>query len=74
MARKRRLRKHSVKAAVSNIDLTKTGTSITLEVHADQEKIGTVELGRGAIRWYGRHKVKPTRIPWTEFAEWMERY
>ena len=70
--RKKHPRKHTVKAAVRNIDLTKAGTSILLEVFADQEKIGTVELGRGSLRWYGKHKPKPTPIPWSRFAEWME--
>jgi hypothetical protein len=72
MARKRKLRKHTARASVNNIDLTKTGTSIHLEVFAKDEKIGTVELGRGTIRWYGRHKHKATRISWTKFAEWMD--
>ena len=74
MRKKRLARKHTVKAAVSNIDLTKAGTSISLEVYADKEKIGTVELGRGTIRWYGRHKQKPTPISWTKFAEWMDSF
>jgi hypothetical protein len=65
-------RKHTVKAAVSNIDLTKAGTSISLEVYSANEKIGTVELGRGTIRWRGRHKQTPTTFSWTKFAAWMD--
>jgi hypothetical protein len=72
MPRKRVRRRHTVRAAVDNIDLTKAGTSIKLEVYAAKEKIGTVELGRGTIRWYGRYKQKPTTISWTKFAEWMD--
>ena len=72
MKKRRALRRHTVKAAVSNIDLTKAGTSISLNVFADQEKIGTVEIGRGTLRWYGRHKSTPTPISWTKFAEWMD--
>jgi hypothetical protein len=72
MPKKKDLRKHTVKASVSNIDLTKAGTSISLEVFFDNEKIGTVELGTGSIRWYGKNKQKPTRIPWHQFAAWMD--
>jgi len=65
-------RRHSVKAEVSNIDLTKAGTSIKMEVYADAEKIGTVELGRGTLRWRGGRKRKSTIVDWTRFAEWMD--
>jgi hypothetical protein len=72
MAKKSR-RKHTVKAAVHNIDLTKAGTSISLEVYASKEKIGTVEIGRGSIRWYGRFKQKAKPISWSSFADWLEK-
>jgi hypothetical protein len=61
-----------VKAAVDNIDLTKAGSSIRLEIHAAGEKIGTVEIGFGSLRWYGRFKKQPTKIPWSKLADWME--
>jgi hypothetical protein len=72
MPKKKSARKHTVKASVSNIDLTKAGSSISLEVFADEEKLGTVELGRGSIRWYGKNKQKPTPISWSRFAAWMD--
>jgi len=72
MATKKRPRKHTVKASVNNLDLTKAGTSICLEVFADKEKIGTVEIGRGSLRWYGKNKQKPTPILWSKFAAWMD--
>jgi len=43
------VRKHAVKAAVDNIDLTKAGSSIRLEIHAAGDKIGTVEIGFGSF-------------------------
>jgi hypothetical protein len=52
--------------------LTKAGTSISLSVYAAGEKIGTVELGRGSLRWYGKSKQKPTPISWSKLADWME--
>jgi hypothetical protein len=44
-------RKHSVKATVQILDLSKAGTSLELEVFAkeprqDRKKIGTVIIGR----------------------------
>jgi hypothetical protein len=72
MPKKRTKRKHVVKAAVQNIDLTKAGSSISLSVYASKEKIGTVEIGRGSLRWYGKNKQKPTPVNWSKFADWME--
>ena len=74
MRKKKSARKHKVKAAVQNIDLTKAGTSISLEVYAEGEKIGTVEIGRGSLRWYGKNKQKPTPIAWSELADWMDAF
>jgi len=61
--RKRGVRKHTVKAAVDNIDLTKAGSSIRLEIHAAGDKIGTVEIGFGSLRWYGRFQAKAQADP-----------
>ena len=57
---------------MSNIDLTKAGTSISLEVFFDKERIGTVELGSGSFLWYGKNKQKPTQISWSKFSDWMD--
>jgi len=72
LKKKKSTRKHTVKASVSNIDLTRAGSSILLDVFAEKEKIGTVELGRGSIRWYGKNKQKPTPISWSRFSAWMD--
>jgi hypothetical protein len=65
-------RTHEVKADVRNLDLTKAGSSINLEVFAHKEKIGTVEIGRGSLRWFGRRKQHGKRISWSSLADWME--
>jgi hypothetical protein len=57
---------------VQNIDLTRAGTSISLEVYAAGERIGTVEIGYGSLRWYGKNKKNPTPISWPKLADWME--
>ena len=52
---------------MSNVDLTRAGTFILLDVFFDKE-IGRVELGKGSIRWFGKNKQKPTQIPWSKFS------
>jgi hypothetical protein len=72
MPRRSRERKHSVRATLSVRELTKAGTSLHLELYARGEKIGALEIGRGALYWRGgkRHKVK--RLSWSRFAELMD--
>ena len=73
MARKRRRpHKHEVRALLSVLELTKTGTSLRLEIFASGEKIGTLEIGRGSLTWRGGKRQKRTRIPWSNFAEKMD--
>jgi hypothetical protein len=76
MATKRTQRakkKHAVKAALSNVDLAKAGSSLNLQVYAHEEKIGELEVGRGSLYWYGRSRHKSKRINWTRFAEMMDQ-
>ena len=72
MARKRLLKKHSVKAHLQVMELAKAGSSLELEIYASREKLGTVIIGRGSLYWYGRNRHKPKRISWTRFAEMMD--
>jgi hypothetical protein len=70
-------RKHSVKATMQVLDLSKAGTSLKLEVFAkeprqDRKKIGTVIIGRGSLTWKKDYGKKGRRISWTRFAEMME--
>ena len=73
-ARKRpaRERKHSVRAMVNIHELTKAGTSLTLEISAAGEKIGQIEIGRGGLFWWGGRRQKRKRLSWTRFAELMD--
>ena len=72
MPRKRSRRKHSVKASFRVMELSKAGSSIELEIYASKEKIGTLEIGRGSLFWYGRSRHKSKRIAWSRFAEMMD--
>jgi hypothetical protein len=62
-----------VSASVQIHELTKAGTSIDFEIFADEEKVGTIIIGRGSIAWYGRSRRKPIELSWTRFAELMEK-
>ena len=65
-------RKHRVSAKLRIQDLSKAGTGIKLFVHADDQKLGEMDIGRGAIYWRGGNKQKWERIDWTRFAEMMD--
>jgi hypothetical protein len=66
-------RKHAVRALFNIHELTKAGTSLTLEISAAGEKIGQLEIGRGGLFWWGGRRQKSKRLSWTRFAEIMDR-
>ena len=70
---KRAPRKHEVKADLANFELAKARSSLNLNIYADAEKIGQLEIGRGSLYWYGRNRHKSKRIDWSKFAEMMDR-
>lgn len=72
MIKKQVTKKHAVKAKLQVIELTKAGTSLNLEIYADQQKIGELVVGRGSLYWYGRKRQRRKRIDWTKFAEKMD--
>jgi hypothetical protein len=75
MARKSRTapeRRHAVYAKLNVPELTKAGSSLFLYVYASNEKIGELEIGRGALYWRGGGRKRWKRIPWTRFAEIMD--
>jgi hypothetical protein len=65
-------RKHSAKAKVQVMELSKAGTSIELELFADQEKLGRLIIGRGSLTWFGSNWKKGRRFSWSQFAAHME--
>jgi hypothetical protein len=72
MARKLIRKKHSVKAQFQVMELAKEGSSLQLDIRAAREKLGTLDIGRGSLFWYGSHRKTRKRIPWTRFAEMMD--
>ena len=67
-------RKHQVRATLSVVELTKAGTSLELQVFANREKIGSLEIGRGSITWRGGKRQKEKRLSWSEFAAHMDTW
>jgi hypothetical protein len=68
----RKPRKHEVKADLANFELAKARSSLNLQIYADREKIGELEIGRGGLYWWGGHRQKRKRLSWTRFAELMD--
>lgn len=73
MRRKKKLKGHSVKANLHVLELTRAGSSLDLAIYADQEKIGTMIIGSGSLLWYGGKRRARKRIPWSRFAEMMDK-
>ena len=65
-------RKHEVKADLANFELAKARSSLNLQIYANDEKIGELEIGRGSLYWYGRNRHRSKRIDWTRFATMMD--
>jgi hypothetical protein len=66
-------RKHSVKAHLSVFELAKAKSALTMEIYASNEKIGTIEIGRGSLYWWGKGRKNSERISWTRFADMMDQ-
>ena len=67
-------RKHRVKARLQVEELAKAGSALYLDIFADEEKIGTIEIGRGSFMWWGGKRKKRRKISWSDFAELLDRY
>jgi acetyl-CoA carboxylase carboxyltransferase component len=67
-------RKHRVKARLQVEELAKAGSALYLDIFADEEKIGTIEIGRGSFIWWGGKRKKRRKISWSDFAELLDKY
>ena len=65
-------RKHEVKADLKNLHLTVAGSALGLQLYANGEKIGELQVGRGSLYWFGRNRQKRKRINWSRFADMMD--
>ena len=71
--RKTANRKHEVRANLSNFQLAKAKSALTLQIFSAEEKVGELQIGRGSLYWWGKHRQKEKRINWTKFTEMMNR-
>lgn len=67
------LRKHEVRAKLSIVELTKAGTSLDLEISADGERLGSLQIGRGSLYWRGGKRQRGKRLSWSQFAQHMDK-
>lgn len=66
-------RVHEVHAELSNVQLVKAKSSLKLTVYADGSQIGEIQIGRGALYWWGHKRQKSKRVNWSKFAEMMDK-
>jgi hypothetical protein len=71
MPKKARSRKYTVRASLNVLELTRAGSSLYLQLYANQRKLGDLEIGRGSMYWTGARRQRSKRIPWSKFAEIM---
>jgi hypothetical protein len=71
MARAKSIRKHEVRADLSNFQLAKARSALTLRIFADGEKVGELQVGRGSLYWWGKHRQKSKRVSWSRFTAMM---
>ena len=65
-------KKHKVNVRVRVLELSKAGSGIELEVFAEGEKLGEIEIGYGSFGWRkasGKRGFR--RVDWTTFARLM---
>lgn len=65
-------RVHTVSASLSVASLTKAGSALTLILESQGLKIGEIQIGRGGLFWWGRHRKTRKRISWSRFADLMD--
>jgi len=75
MRKTKKVKVHTVKAKLQVLELTKAGSSMEFEIFANEEKVGTIIIGRGSFKWIGKggwEKKSGKKYSWTRFAEIMD--
>lgn len=67
-------KRHSVKADLKVVELTRAGSAITLEVFGDGLKLGTIEIGQGSFGWKPASGKRIKRKNWSDFEAFMRYY
>lgn len=61
-----------MRAQLANFTLAKAKSALTLEIYSRGIKVGELQVGRGSLYWWGKHRQKFKRVNWGEFAEKMD--
>jgi len=64
-------RKYQVNAELSNFQLAKVKSALTLRIYARGEKVGELEVGRGSLVWRGKDRQRFKRVSWGRFTDLM---
>lgn len=73
MATKRGNRKYEVRAELANFQLAKAKSALTLQIYSRGQKVGELQVGRGSLYWWGKHRQTSKRVGWSRFTEMMNR-
>jgi len=73
MPKRSRNHRHEVKADLSNFQLARAKSALTLQIFSRGEKVGELQVGRGSLYWWGKHRQKSKRVNWARFTEMMNR-
>lgn len=72
MRKKKAIKKHSVWANLQVVELAKAGSAVDFEIYSDNEKLGSITIGRGSFTWYGKGRQTGKSFSWTRFAKEMD--
>ncbi|PYT03142.1 MAG: hypothetical protein DMF65_04845 [Acidobacteria bacterium] len=65
-------KKHEVRVNVQVLELSKAGSAIRLEIFAEGEKLGEIEIGHGSFGWRkASGKRGFQRRDWSTFTDWL---
>ncbi|MFL5614835.1 MAG: hypothetical protein ACJ796_14325 [Gemmatimonadaceae bacterium] len=65
--------RYSVEASLRHVALTRTGSSIKVEVFDRRRKLGELQIGQGSIFWWGAGRKKRKRLWWGKLAAELNR-
>ncbi|MBN1606200.1 MAG: hypothetical protein JW940_06180 [Polyangiaceae bacterium] len=64
--------KHSVKFTIPWRELG--NADVEFQVWGDSDKIGTLQISKGALVWFPKDRSYGHRISWSKFSRMMEDY
>jgi hypothetical protein len=65
--------KHVVRAELSNFELAKAKSALTLKIFSRGKRVGELQVGRGSLFWWGARQQKGRRVRWGKFADMMDQ-